>query len=95
MIKVRHLRCVVTVRSGSAGAARHKDGCPQRPSLDFAMPVPVAGLEEGFELGESASEVGGEMGGAGQDALARRADARAVADRVYALMKREVAQGRT
>lgn len=73
-------------------------GEPPRPEMTFALPAPEPPGEGGLEPSQSATERGG--GAAAGEAApqppagARQADARAVADRVYDLMKQEIVLGR-
>jgi hypothetical protein len=84
-----------------AGGLQHPDEAPQRPEMTlarFAMPLSSqtgseqsqSASEEGSAGGEAAPPGSGSGAGPGAKAARKPADARAVADRVYELMKQEV-----
>jgi len=84
-VHIRRLRCLVTVKTGGRDApvAHHPEG-PKRPSLHFALPEParvVPTQSQEVVAPEPEQEV-------------RKADPRAVADRVYELMRQEIALSR-
>lgn len=73
----------------TSGLAAHQDNGPAMPSMSFAMPSARGGLgEPAAPSTENAAQGGGGGGAAGG------ADARVVANRVYDLMKQEIARSR-
>ena len=72
------------------GGAAHQASAPPRPALAYALPSPRA--TGGFTIpAQKATE---ETGQDGAKVAPAQADARAVTDRVYELMKQEIALGR-
>ena len=95
-VHIARLRCRVTVKTGGrdAPAAHHPDG-PQRPSMHFALPEPTPRTEAA--PAEPAQAVTAQPQAAAQkepEPDVRKADPRAVADRVYDLMRQEIALSR-
>lgn len=71
------------------GGALHQASAPPQPALAFALPVPRGGAAP--IPAQKATEESGEPAAKVQPA---QADARAVADRVYEMMRQEIALGR-
>lgn len=94
-VHIKRLRCRVTVKTGGrdAPAAHHPEG-PKRPSLHFALPEPEPRAEA--TPPEPAHPVKQEPQAAApqSEPEVRKADPRAVADRVYELMRQEIALSR-
>jgi hypothetical protein len=83
---------------GQPSTALGQDEKHARPEMAFALPAPQPGGEGGPEPSQTATENGGgaEAGEIGPKPAPapQQADARAVADRVYELMKQEVVLAR-
>lgn len=93
-VHIRRLRCRVTVKTGERDApvAHHPEG-PKRPSLHFALPEPAPRAEAAPP--EPARVVPAQEAAAPEpEQEVRKADPRAVADRVYELMRQEIALSR-
>lgn len=95
-VHIARLRCRVTVKTSGrdAPAAHHPDG-PQRPSMHFALPEPAPRAEAA--PAEPAQAVTTQPQAAAQkepEPDVRKADPRVVADRVYDLMRQEIALSR-
>ncbi len=94
-VNIRRLRCRVMVKTGGRDApvAHHSEG-PKRPSLHFALPEPEPRAEA--VPPEPANPVREEPQAVtpGPEQEVRKADPRAVADRVYELMRQEIALSR-
>ena len=73
------------------GGALHQASGPPRPALAFALPTARTGGESGMVPAQTATQESGEPAA---KAAPAQADARAVTDRVYALMKQEIVLGR-
>ena len=95
-VHIRRLRCLVTVKTGGRDApvAHHPEG-PKRPSLHFALPEPLPRAEaappEPARVVPTQSQ---EVVAPEPEQEVRKADPRAVADRVYELMRQEIALSR-
>ena len=93
-VHIRRLRCRVTVHTGRRAEppAHHPEG-PARPELHYALPAPAPRGESGHP--EPAQTVT-EHPRAAEDPVpdVKQADPKAVADRVYDLMKQEIADAR-
>lgn len=72
-----------------AGGALHQASAPPQPALAFSLPAPRGGAAR--LPAQQATQESGEPVAKAQPA---QADARAVADRVYELMRQEIALGR-
>ena len=97
-VHIRRLRCRVTVKTAGrdAPAAHHPDG-PQRPSMHFALPEPAPRAEAAESEPVQAQAQATQPQAAAQKEPKpdiRKADPRAVADRVYDLMRQEIALSR-
>ena len=82
------LRADDTEKNNRTGGALHQAAAPPRPALAFALSVPRIGAAA---PAQTATEESGEPGPKTGPA---QADARAVTDRVYQLMKQEIALSR-
>lgn len=89
-LRVKKLIARVRVRKGRQGNLLQQSEGPARPGMAFARPTPELSAEAGSVPSQTASE--SHISEERQEATAtpRRADARAVADRVYELMKEEL-----
>lgn len=92
-VHIKQLNCRVVVRTGTKEQVYHQTQKPVRPALDFASPLPQPTLETQPEPSLTATEDFGNRG-ATETVSPKKADARAVADRVYELMTREATLGR-
>jgi len=92
-VRIKNLVCQVTVRKKRQSDTLHHGAQPGRPSMAFAQPEPAPRGETGPEPSQTATEP---SEGTGRQAKASpgKADPRAVADRVYDLMKEELSLGR-
>jgi len=93
-VHIRNLVCRVTVKGKRQADALQRSEQPQRPSLTFLQPEPPAQAETPpvpSQMATQQSEHGTEQG---RKPSPGDADPRAVADRVYELMKEELSMGR-
>jgi hypothetical protein len=98
-VHIRRLRCRVTVRTGGrTGTATHRSEGPHRPSMHFALPEPAPrGESTRPEPAQTVTEHAAAQEASPTPELkatVNKADPRAVADRVYELMKQEILLGR-
>jgi len=92
-IRIKQLRCKVTVKTASAKSPLHKDEKAPRPEMLFALPQGASAMETAPSPGETATEerdAQKQSGGTRSPAEPRRADPKQVADRVYELMRDEI-----
>jgi hypothetical protein len=90
-MKIKRLRCRVRVRTARKVSPQHQAAAPPRPSLLFAMPQGTKGGEEMPAPSQTATKGDDrEHGGVGAPDAAKRADAGAVSERVYELMREEL-----
>lgn len=93
-VHIRNLVCRVSVRGKRKADSLHRGEQPQRPSLAFLQPQPPAQAETPPLPSQTATEQSEQ----GTQQLGKpspsNADPRAVADRVYDLMKNELSVGR-
>jgi hypothetical protein len=81
--------------TGIANRLLHQGEEAERPSMAFVLPPPRGGGAEGPEPSQTATEAGGATAsGRKMPPQAKNVDARAVADRVYELMKQELVLAR-
>ncbi len=78
-------------KSNRTGGALHQAAAPPRPALAFSLASPSARAGAASAPAQTATEESGETGSKTSPA---QADARAVTDRVYQLMKQEIALSR-
>jgi hypothetical protein len=83
-VKIDRLKTRVRLKSG--GPAKDDRSKPAAPSLDFAQPKPMAAQPRIDEATDGPEE---------GNPAPQSADPRKVADRVYELMKNEMADART
>ena len=90
-IRLKKLSCRVKVRTKSTEPIQHRTSPAQKPRLQFALPVGQERVETSPEPTKMATEERG-LGSGEQKpkAAPRKADPRAVADRVYELMMQEM-----
>jgi len=89
-LRIRRLTCRVTVRTGGSGPLLHDSEDPARPSMQFALPnASVQGETTLLEPSQTATEERG-TASTNPEPSPRRADPRAVSERVYALMQQEI-----
>lgn len=89
-IRIRRLNCRVKVKTGGGGPSLHKEEKSERPVMSFVMPAVEANPQSGPEPSQTATENRDEVAGHKTGAAPRKADPRAVSDRVYDLMKQEI-----
>ena len=95
-VHVRRLRCRVTVRTGRRAepVAHHPEG-PARPELHYALPAPAPRGEAGQpEPAQTVTEYPRAAEDPAPAPDVKQADPRAVADRVYDLMRQEITDAR-
>lgn len=92
-LRIRQLSCTVRVKTAVKGGLLHQDKRPEKPSLRFVVPAPAAHGESPAPPGERLT---GDQAASPLTPAAkpREVDVRAVADRVYDLMRREIELGR-
>ena len=91
-VHIRNLVCRVSVRGKRKADSLHRGEQPQRPSLTFLQPEPpVQAQPLPSQTATEQSEHGAQQLGKPSPS---DADPRAVADRVYDLMKEELSIGR-
>ena len=95
-VHIKRLRCRVTVKTGGRDApVAHRPEGPKRPSLHFALPAPAPRAEAAPPEPARIVPAQPEESAAPQpEPEVRKADPRAVADRVYELMRQEIALSR-
>jgi len=94
-IRIRNLTCRVTVSKGRKSDTLQRGEQPARPSLAFTQPEPAPHGETGPEPSRTVTEARETAGEKRQrKASPDKADPRAVADRVYDLMKEEISLAR-
>ena len=87
-VRIKNLICRVNVRKGTPSTTLHQEERPARPAMAFAGPFPEPPAESGPAPSQTATQSVAENGRRSKRRPAK-ADARAVADRVYSLMKEE------
>lgn len=95
-VHVRRLRCRVTVRTGRrAGPIAHHPEGPARPSMHFVLPEPTPRGEAVHpEPSQTVTEHPKAADAPAPVRDVKKADPKAVADRVYDLMKQEIIDAR-
>jgi len=89
--RIRKLTCKIRVRSGRKASLLHKPEKAPHPVMEFAMPaVESAPPGQPAPSQTATQERGGATGEHKAKPSARRADPKAVADRVYELMRQEI-----
>lgn len=90
-LRIRRLECNVTIRTGQRRDITQGPQGPENPSMAYAMPFGGLGGESSAPPGEMAlGDNAASSGQSQQSTSASAADPRAVAERVYDLMKDEV-----
>ncbi len=93
-IRIRQLNCKVSVRTKGAKPMLHSESRPERPALAYAMPMPKPQAESEPAPVQTATEERGAAAHTKPVLSPRNVDAKLVADRVYDLMRQEIAIGR-
>ena len=88
-LTIKNLKATVTLKGSRLSSPLHEPPGPQRPSMEFAMPITDSVLEGGPDPGKTATLGKGAASHRGPIS-ARNADPGKVADRVYELLKREI-----
>jgi len=89
-LTIKNLKATVKLKNKKRESPLHEPPGPARPSMEFAMPITEQVAEGGSDPGKTATLGKGAASGRGPIS-ARNADPGKVADRVYELMKREIA----
>ena len=92
-LRIRSLKCRVRVKGGSKGSALFKDEKPAKPSMEFALPNATAQSVDAPPL-QTATEERGTGAGQQRPVSPAGADSKAVAGRVYDLMREEAMRDR-
>ncbi|MFI5385012.1 MAG: hypothetical protein ACHQ50_02730 [Fimbriimonadales bacterium] len=92
-VTIKNLRTTVRVKVNRRESSLHAPPQPERPSMEFAMPITEQVLQGDPNPGKTATQGKGAASGRGP-VSAKNADPKKVADRVYELMKREIILGK-
>ncbi|HVT11709.1 MAG TPA: hypothetical protein VHE55_05545 [Fimbriimonadaceae bacterium] len=92
-LTIKTLRVTVRVKSRRRESPMHEPARPERPSLEYAMPVTEQVAHGDPDPNKTATLGRGAATGRGPIS-ARNADPNKIADRVYELMKREIILGK-
>ena len=97
-MRIKRLVCRVSIKTGKKGPLLHGSERAAKPSMMFALVAPHPKVESGPDPSEMATEereaVAGDASESKHKPSPRNADVRAVTDRVYELMKHEIALAR-
>lgn len=91
-ITIARMQCVVRVTTGESHPLQHGGQAPDRPSLEYAMPMAEHTAETGPVPNRTATEGRGPASGKSPISPSK-VDPRKVTDRVYELMKQEIRMG--
>ena len=89
-IRIKQLRCRVTVQGEDAKPLLHRDARPAKPAMSFTLVKPLTRNSNMQEPAETATEERGAAAGNDASPSLRQVDTKEVADRVYELMQREI-----
>ncbi len=91
-MQIELLHCTITLRVTGKKPGMHRDEKYTDPAMAYALPMSASGTEGAPEPGRTATEERGAAAGQTPVSGIHHADARAVSDRVYELMREEIAQ---
>ena len=92
-LTIQTLKTTVKVKSKVKESPLHQPGRPERPSMNFAMPI-TEQVAHGEPDPNKTATIGKGAASHRAPVSAKNADPKKVADRVYELMKREVLLGK-
>lgn len=92
-LTIKTLRVTVKVKSKRRESPMHEPARPERPSLEYAMPI-TDQVAHGDPDPNKTATLGKGAASGRSPISARNADASKVANRVYELMKREIILGK-
>ncbi len=91
-LTIKNLKTTVRVKTGRKESALHQGPRPERPSMEYAMPITEPVVHAEPDPGKTATQGKG-AASKRTPISAKNADPKKVADRVYELMKREIILG--
>src|SRR3954454_14797549 len=92
-LTIKTLRVTVKVKSKQRGSPLHQPARADRPSMEYAMPVPDE-IVHGEPDPNKTATLGKGAASNRAPISAKNADPKKVADRVYELMRREIILGK-
>jgi hypothetical protein len=92
-LTIKTLRATVKVKNKQRESPLHQPGRAERPSMEYAMPVPDETVHGEPDPNKTAT-LGTGAASNRSPISAKNADPKRVADRVYELLKREIIVGR-